>query len=62
MSMTKITDKHIEDLAKAATEALDLDALVDFVESSMEAHYRSLTAKEFVQEWESVFDEEFPTK
>jgi len=62
MSMTKITEEHIEDLAKAATESLDMDALVDYVESSMEEHYRSLTVKEFIVEWESVFGDTFPNK
>lgn len=62
MSMTKITDKHIEDLAKAATEALDLDALVDFVETHMEEYYKTLPVKEFIKEWESVFGDDFPAE
>lgn len=62
MSMTKITERHIEDLSEGLVDSWDLDTLIEYAKEKLSEHYKTLSAKEFAKEWENVFGDTFPNK
>lgn len=55
--MKKNTEKNREKLAKEEASNMDLDAMEEYIRDQFEEYYKTLSQKEFDEQWYSAFGE-----
>jgi hypothetical protein len=55
--MKRNTEKNREKLAKGALDQMDFDAMEEYIADQFEEYYKTLSQKEFNEEWEQAFGE-----
>lgn len=55
--MKKNTESNREKLAKEEVDNMDLDAMMEYTAGQFEEYYKTLTSKEFDEQWDFIFGE-----
>ena len=56
--MKRNTEKNREELAKEEVSNMDMDAMEEYIRDQFEEYYKTLSYKEFNEQWNSAFGED----
>lgn len=56
------TQKQIKEFAEDIVDAWDMDQLLEFATENMEDRLQCMAEGEFIEEWETFYDEPFEEK